>query len=60
MCHYPNREDVHLASGLKAQQIVQAGEQGRALMSNLMELTLNYETFNHLQKPPCTKVRTVV
>ena len=26
----------------------------------LYSLTLNYETFNHLQKPPCTKVRTVV
>jgi len=26
----------------------------------LYNLTLNYETFNHLQKPPCTKVRTVV
>jgi group II intron reverse transcriptase/maturase len=23
-------------------------------------LTFNYETFNHLQKPPCTRVRTVV
>jgi group II intron reverse transcriptase/maturase len=26
----------------------------------LYSLTMNYETFNHLQKPPCTKVRTVV
>ena len=26
----------------------------------LYNLTFNYETFNHLQKPPCTKVRTVV
>jgi group II intron reverse transcriptase/maturase len=26
----------------------------------LYSLTVNYETFNHLQKPPCTKVRTVV
>lgn len=38
MCHYPNRDDVHLADGLKAQQFVQAGKQGRALMSNLMEI----------------------
>ena len=26
----------------------------------LYNLTANYETFNNLQKPPCTKVRTVV
>jgi len=26
----------------------------------LYNLTLNYETLNNLQKPPCTKVRTVV
>jgi len=26
----------------------------------LYNLTFNYETLNHLQKPPCTKVRTVV
>jgi group II intron reverse transcriptase/maturase len=26
----------------------------------LYNLTSNYETFNHLQKPPCTRVRTVV
>jgi hypothetical protein len=26
----------------------------------LYSLTLNYETLNNLQKPPCTKVRTVV
>jgi group II intron reverse transcriptase/maturase len=26
----------------------------------LYNLTFNYETFNHLQKPPCTRVRTVV
>ena len=26
----------------------------------LYNLTFNYETFNHLQKSPCTKVRTVV
>ena len=26
----------------------------------LYNLTFNYETFNYLQKPPCTKVRTVV
>ena len=34
-------------------QIAMAGKQKRALVCN-------YETLNNLQKPPCTKVRTVV
>jgi len=37
LCHYPSGEDVNGTAGSKDLQVVTAGEQGRALMCNLME-----------------------
>ena len=42
-CHYPSRNDVHSATGLKEEQVIGAGEQERALTYHLMESILSYD-----------------
>jgi len=43
-----------------SRQVCQAMNNEWFAKLGLYSLTLNYETFNHLQKSPCTQVRTVM